>query len=103
MRSCGACWALMIILTVVYGRAGFAGETPRAIKVGVREFVVSRFDALPYVEDEFSRRFRFDRHDNPKLKALRSRYALDEVVIAGRDEFERQVLLLDWVHNRIGK
>src|SRR5687767_1308506 len=65
-----------------------------------RAYVVTRLDSLPYVESDYTRRFKFDSHDNSKLKRLRERYRLDEVVAAGRDEFERQVLLLDWVHER---
>jgi hypothetical protein len=60
-------------------------------------------DALPYVQSEFTERFRFDSVGNPKLKELRERYGLEAVVAPGRDEFERQVLLLDWVHHRFKK
>lgn len=68
-----------------------------------RRFVVERIDALPYVENAYSKRFRFDAHDNPKLKALRERYRLGEVIAAGRDEFDSQLLLLDWVNHRFRK
>jgi hypothetical protein len=62
--------------------------------------VLTSLDTLPYVESEYTRRFRFDSFDNPRLKLLRERYRLDEVVAPGKDEFERQVLLLDWVNHR---
>lgn len=65
--------------------------------------LVRRLDHRPVADNEYSRRFRFDTADNPKLRELRARYALDTVVSAGRDEFERQVLLLDWVHRRFAK
>ncbi|MBM3878981.1 MAG: transglutaminase domain-containing protein [Verrucomicrobia bacterium] len=61
---------------------------------------VTKLDALPFVESEYTQRFRFDSADNPKLRELRQRYQLDAVVAPGRDEFDRQVLLLDWVHGR---
>jgi hypothetical protein len=61
---------------------------------------VKRVDALPYVESEYTRRFKFDSAENPKLRELRQRYQLDAVVAAGQDEFDRQVRLLDWVHHR---
>ena len=61
---------------------------------------MTSIDTLAYVEDDYTRRFTFDGHDNPKLKELRERYRLDEVIASGRDEFERQVLLLDWVNRR---
>jgi hypothetical protein len=65
--------------------------------------VITKLDSLPLVESEFTVRFRFDSFDNPKLKKLRERYQLDEVVAAGKDEFDRQVLLLDWVHEQFRK
>ncbi len=64
---------------------------------------VKRVDALPYVESEYTRRFKFDSAENPKLRELRQRHQLDAVVAAGRDEFDRQVRLLDWVHHRFKK
>ncbi|HVR87468.1 MAG TPA: hypothetical protein VMU54_24290, partial [Planctomycetota bacterium] len=39
----------------------------------------------------------------PKLKELRDRYQLDQVVAPGKDEFDRQVLLNDWVHRQFKK
>jgi hypothetical protein len=77
-----------------------AGST---FKVGGQQATVTRLEFLPLVENDYSRRFRFDRFDNPKLKQLREREKLDEVVAPGRDEFERQVLLLDWVNHRFKK
>lgn len=78
-------------------------ERGAVLDVGGRRAVVTRVDALPFVQDGYTRRFTFDRADNPKLKLLRERYKLDEVVAGGRDEFGRQVLLLDWVHHRFAK
>jgi hypothetical protein len=65
--------------------------------------VLTRLDTLPCVESDYTRRFKFDSLDNPKLKELRERFHLDQVVSPGKDEFERQILLLDWVHNRFKK
>lgn len=73
------------------------------VALGGHSATVNKVDALPYVESEFTRRFKFDRADNPKLLELRRRYQLDAVVALGRDEFDRQVLLLDWVHHRFKK
>jgi hypothetical protein len=73
------------------------------ITLGGRRAVVTRLDTLPYVESDYSKRFRFDSYDNPRLKALRERYRLDEVVSGGGDEFDRQLLLLDWVNHRFRK
>lgn len=70
-------------------RSFAAGDT---LRVGDHEARSTRFDALPYVDSEFTRRYKFDSYTNPKLKELRERYRLDSVVATGRDEFDRQVL-----------
>ena len=70
------------------------------VALGGYSATVKKVDGLPYVESEFTRRFKFDHADNPKLLELRQRYQLDAVVAPGQDEFDRQVLLLDWVHHR---
>jgi len=74
-----------------------------AFSLGGRRYVLARLDTLPYVEDDYTKRFKFDAYDNPKLKTLREKYYLDDVVSDGRDEFDRQVLLLDWVNHRFKK
>jgi hypothetical protein len=71
--------------------------------LGGRTATVRKADVLPYVESDYTKRFTFDSFDNPKLKELREKYRLDEVVAAGRDEFDRQVLLNDWVHVQFKK
>ncbi|MBM3334084.1 hypothetical protein FJY63_05430 [Candidatus Sumerlaeota bacterium] len=71
--------------------------------LGGRRCVLTRLDTLPYVESDYTKRFQFDTYDNPKLKALREKYRLDDVVASGKDEFDRQVLLLDWVNHRFKK
>src|SRR5688572_21454254 len=70
------------------------------LEVGGRKVAVKRLDAPPYVESEYTKRFTFDSFENPKLKELREKYRLDEVVAPGKDEFDRQVLLLDWTHRQ---
>lgn len=64
---------------------------------------VTKVHTLPHIESEYTGLFKFDSADNPKLKELRQRYDLDAVVAPGKDEFEKQILLLDWVHNRFKK
>lgn len=71
--------------------------------IGGHRVVVKQVDMLPLVENEYSRRFRFDKYENSKLKQLREQEKLDEVVAAGKDEFEKQVLLLDWTYRRFKK
>jgi len=90
----------------LFQAAAGAGESLRqgdSVNLGGRKWVVTRIDTLPYVESEYTVRFKFDSYDNPKLKELRQRYHLDEVVASGKDEFDRQVLLLDWVNHRFKK
>ena len=73
------------------------------VPLGPARYTVTKLHSLPYVESDYTRRFNFDSHDNPKLKTLRTRYRLDEVIAPGVDEFDQQVLLLDWVHHRLKK
>jgi hypothetical protein len=70
---------------------------------GGRTATVTKLDAPAVVESDYAKRFRFDSADNPKLQELRAKEKLDEVVAPGRDEFDRQVLLLDWAHRRFKK
>ncbi len=73
------------------------------VQLGGRSVTIRKLDALPYVESEYTKRFRFDSASNPKLQELRQRYQLEGVVAAGLDEFDRQVRLLDWAHSRFKK
>jgi hypothetical protein len=45
---------------------------------------LTKLEDLPFVESEYTKRFKFDSADNPKLKELRDRYKLDEVVGPGK-------------------
>lgn len=74
-----------------------------AIDLGGRAAPLKSLDTLPCVESDYTRRFKFDSYDNPKLTELRTRYRLDEVVAPGKDEFDRQVLLMDWTHQQFKK
>lgn len=98
--------AATLMLLVSFGGAlvspGQAG--PRgvgdAFEVGGRRATLAEFESLPFVDSEYTRRFVFDTYDNPKLHELRERFRLEEVVAPGRDEFDRQVLLMDWTHRQ---
>ena len=96
----------MSLELVVALAISLAGQEPREGSVydlGGRTTTVRKADSLPYVDSDYSRRFKFDAFDNPKLKELREKYHLDAVVAAGKDEFDRQVLLNDWVHAQFKK
>jgi hypothetical protein len=100
---------LLALLVCESSHVAAAPDGARALKagdsfeLGARRYRLTELDALPYVENGYSRRFRFDSVDNPKLRALRERYRLDEVVAPGATEFDKQVLLLDWVNHRFRK
>ncbi len=68
-----------------------------------KDATVKIMDFLPLVENEYSKIFAFDACGNPKLDELREKQGLDEVVSKGKDEFDRQVLLLDWAYHRVKK
>jgi hypothetical protein len=71
--------------------------------LGGRKATLKKLDTLPYVESEYTKRFEFDSYENPKLKELRERYKLEKVIAEGKDEFDQQVLLMDWTHRRFKK
>jgi hypothetical protein len=106
-----ACVLRLTALLLLVGTTSFSAERGQNIPLqqGARfQFldhmvIVRRIDMLPFVENDYSRRFRFDRFENPKLAQLRSGYRLDEVVAPGKDEFDRQVLLMDWTHHQFKK
>jgi hypothetical protein len=93
-------WAQFLSLLSV---ASIAGDPPRTFNVAGKTVTVMKIEAAPFVQNDYSRRFKYDSAENPKLKELREVFRLDEVVAPGTDEFEKQVLLNDWVHRRFKK
>ncbi len=95
-----------ILLIILMGPAGTAIGQQVGLKQGTaftlagQKALLTQLDTLPFVESEYTKRFRFDCFDNPKLQELRARYKLDQVVASGKDEFDRQVLLMDWAHQQ---
>lgn len=90
-------------LTAAASDRGQPLKTGAKLNIGGRECVLTRLDMLPLVESDFTRRFHFDSFDNPKLTELRERFKLKEVIAPGEDEFQRQVLLLDWANHALQK
>ena len=70
------------------------------IDLGGRTATLRTLETLPFVESEYTKRFKFDSFENPKLKELRERGRLDEVIASGKDEFDQQVRLMDWTHRQ---
>lgn len=98
--------ARLALLFLAVSGVCILAETPRAgatIQLQNRTATILRADVLAVITNEFSARFKFDSAANPKLRDLREKYRLDEVVAPGRDEFEKQILLLDWVHRQFPK
>ncbi len=93
------------LLVVATGAHSASESLPAGAKfdLGGRAAMLRTLETLPFVESEYTRRFKFDSFDNPKLKELRERGRLDEVIAPGKDEFERQVLLMDWTHRQFKK
>ena len=95
-----------VFLAVFLALAGLAAADNEPLKAGAvltlngHTASLTKLEALPFVENEYSKRFKYDAATNPKLTELRDRYPLDEVVAPGKDEFERQVLLNDWTHRK---
>jgi hypothetical protein len=101
--TCSMAVASLLISSALGAEPAEGAPTLATIQLGGRTAIIRKLDALPFVESEYTKLFRFDTFANPKLKKLRDRYQLDAVVCSGRDEFERQVLLLDWVHHQFKK
>lgn len=73
------------------------------VELDGRKATLTRLETLPYVESEYTKRFKFDSYQNPKLKELREHYKLDEVIASGKDELDQQILLMDWTHHQFKK
>jgi len=91
--------AYRAVIAPIRTASGLSEAGPATIQLGGRTATLRKLDALPCVESQYTKLFRFDTFANPKLKELRGRYKLDAVVAPGRDEFERQILLLDPDHD----
>lgn len=97
---------LLLVALAMLLNSPLSAEELRAnddFKIQGRKGTLTKLDGLPYLESEYTKRFKFDDSSNPKLKELRERYKLDEVVASGKDEFDRQVLLMDWTHRQFKK
>src|SRR3954470_9938805 len=98
---------LLAILLVPLALLGLSGadssSSANSFQVGSHTAVVKSIDSLPLIKNEFSSRFKFDSFANPKLKQLRDHYKLDEVIAPATNEFDQQILLLDWTHRQFKK
>ena len=107
-RGCGAANGFLTLVLLASITAASGSDDPALAEgttfaVGTRTATVKKLGPLPSVESPYAKRFQFDSHENPKLHELRSRYKLDNVVTFGRNEFDRQVILMDWTHHQFQK
>ena len=86
--------------------AAVAGETltihqaGERLRLGPHTVTVKEYDVTHVIRNQFGEPFRFDCHGGEGLRLLREREHLEDVVAAGRTEFDKQVLLLDWTYKR---
>ena len=67
-------------------------------KILPKELRIVKHENPEIIESKYS--FSYESYDEPKLVELRRRYKLDEVVRDAKSEFEKFVLLRDWVKSR---
>src|SRR2546423_440540 len=104
LASFGGIACMIVLLPApVRGQAGSPVAEGAILSLRGRYATLKKLNTFPYVESDYTKRFRFDSYENPKLKELRERYQLAEVVAFGKDEFDKQVILMDWVHHRFKK
>jgi hypothetical protein len=81
----------------------FSPEVGARFSLRDKTAAITKVSTLPYVDSEYSRLFKFDSAENPKLHELRDRFHLRELISAATNELDQQILLMDWVHNRFKK
>jgi hypothetical protein len=101
IKVCGV--VLLWSLSLFGHAAGDEVAVGQEFQLRGQTFTLTRLVTLPYVESEYTRRFRFDSWKNPKLNELREQHRLDEVISRGIEEFDRQILLNDWTHRQFRK
>ena len=64
---------------------------------------IVKYDSKPIIRSRFE--FDYQTFDEPKLRTLREKYKLQDIVKQGKTEFQQILLLRDWVRQRwrIGK
>jgi hypothetical protein len=96
--------AVLLLSTLsLHASESFSPEPNTRFSLGDKTASITKVSTLPYVDSEYSRLFKFDSAENPKLSELRDRYQLRELISAATNEFDQQILLVDWVHHRFKK
>jgi hypothetical protein len=100
-RAIAEACAVCLLLTLQVTPCALAAEPLKegdTFALEGRTAIVRKLEMLPYVENEMTKAFVFDKAANPKLAELRTTYRLDEVIATGRTQFEKQLRLMEWVH-----
>ena len=100
-------FAAIFVMPLLFFLSALAESIPAReqyqFELNGRAAVITRMDTLPYVDSYYSRHFKFDSAENPKLKDLRQRHNLDSVISGAKNEFDQQLFLMDWVHHRFSR
>lgn len=100
---------LIMMLSVTANSFAQVGKniavSPKGTKVVVFGSTITVVDANNplIVGQEFSKRFTYDKWDNPKLKEFASKYKLKEVIKEGETELDKMQFLSDWTFKRFKK
>jgi len=87
------------VIVMIVAFVSLAGLEPWAVSGEVGRYVVLPVKNPEYHPNELFRAF--DDFHNPRIRKLRTRYGLDEVVAAETDEWKRILLLRHWLWSNI--
>lgn len=73
------------------------------LKLYGRIIKVLEIDITPVIENTYSKRGVYESADNLKLKILREQEGFDKMLSGAQNEFEKQVIILDWSQRRLPK
>lgn len=118
------CATLAIILTLAAIALIFESKASRNMFINISKRIAAEAGAIvsrnafrgkgannipfgpegPFQESaHYAANFQYEDFSAPQLKALRDRYRLDELTEGAKDEFEKLVILRDWVRRSIKK
>ncbi len=75
----------------------------QVITMDGKKITVIEMDITPVIENTYSKRGVYEHADNPKLQQLRKQEDFDKLITGLKNEFDQQVLILDWAQRRLPK
>lgn len=87
----------------VYSQSIERAKPGDILNVNGKKVTVVEVDITPVIENVFSKRGSYDPASNPKYQQLRKMENLDKIVEGAKDEFEKQMRILDWAQKRLPK